>query len=167
MTAGPDISNHSRAITAHHEAGHAVAVCARYGEITSITIQPTSNSYGLTEFNAAAMDRPFITYAGLWAEARFHWPRLTLDGVDENRRAFNDYFCDAWKLNCDGDVEAFRRHSAYDPRDFEAKLLERQTWRSEIVGLWDAIQGVAQLLQFDELVTTDVVNSLIRAHSGG
>lgn len=64
-----------RVITAHHEAGHAVAAEMRGdGEVRALAIEPTDQYLGKTWFRAKPADLAFVTFAGPWAEARCRWP---------------------------------------------------------------------------------------------
>lgn len=104
-----------RLLTAHHEAGHAVAALMRGdGELRSITIEPTAAYLGHTGYRGKPCDAAFVTYAGPWAEARAQWPLPTLEGEDDDGLAFEDYVSGAFPLNADGDGEDFRRAKEAD-----------------------------------------------------
>jgi hypothetical protein len=95
MTDQPD----ERYLTAHHEAGHAVAALLRGAELTSITIDPTPERAGYTGFRGKRWDSQFFTYAGPWAEARSQWTEDSLDGVDDDGCLFGDYVVYAFLVN--------------------------------------------------------------------
>lgn len=61
-----------RDVTAHHEAGHAVAAVMRGGPDglrPGIIVQ--DDGLGLTPLRMSRFDEVFIAYAGLWAEGRY------------------------------------------------------------------------------------------------
>jgi hypothetical protein len=63
------------------------------------------------------MDKPWdlhiVVYAGPWAEARFQWPRDSVDSLDEqddDGRAFRDYVREAFDIiDRDGDLEKYQQ----------------------------------------------------------
>lgn len=111
---------HERYLTAHHEAGHAVAALMRGGgELTSISIDcadpcskaghPKTPHAGYTGIRVKPWDQQFVTYAGPWAEARCQWNRDSLDGEDDDGRSFHDHVLGAFLVNRDGDSEEYRQ----------------------------------------------------------
>ena len=106
----PPSSDRQRYLTAHHEAGHAVATLMRgRGELVSVTIDPTDDYLGRTSHrgNPWGDDALFVTFAGPWAEAYAEWPLHSLDGEDDDGRAFSDYLADAWLAAEDGDQDIY------------------------------------------------------------
>jgi hypothetical protein len=101
-----------RYLTAHHEAGHAVAalVC-RGGKLISITIDPPPKHPEYAGDTNVKVERPpdlhFAVYAGPWAEARSQWTRDNLDSLDDeddHGRPFRCYVRKAFDvINRDGD----------------------------------------------------------------
>lgn len=66
MTA-PDLLS----VAAHHEAGHAVAAVMRGGsELTSVSVDRDRPGHGIAWSRLHLWDRPFVIWAGPWAEAR-------------------------------------------------------------------------------------------------
>jgi hypothetical protein len=136
-------------VTAHHEAGHAVAVLMRNGgQLHYVDINASDEWLGYTHYASKPPDRAFITFAGPWAEARTQWPLTDLDGVDGNGSTFDDYVGAAFLANIDGDAELYRDlYNAEHPelRRFRPRL--EQFWsRTELEKVWPVIQKVAQLL---------------------
>jgi hypothetical protein len=94
-------------LTAHHEAGHAVAALAcKDGKLISITIDPPPEHpeyAGSTHVQVEdAWQLQFAVYAGPWTEARRKWPRDSLgslDDQDERGRPFREYVRDAFDVN--------------------------------------------------------------------
>ena len=139
-----------------------MAACTRFGEITSITIEATDEYYGLTKFDAAPMDRTFITYAGPWAEARAQWRKSTLDVTDGDGHTFDDYLDRASNRNRDGDLEALSQFAVNHPATATEQLERARHWPSELERLWPVIQAVAERLLTNTEVTTEIVCDLIR-----
>jgi hypothetical protein len=108
-------------LTAHHEAGHAVAALMRGGgEVVSITIVPTPEYFGFTHTRVKIFDTAFLTYAGPLAEARSHWPEgVPLDDEygddDDDDVTFGDYVTAAFIRNADGDLEKYVECWKTDP----------------------------------------------------
>jgi hypothetical protein len=166
-------------LTAHHEAGHAVATLLRGGgELLWITIEPTSKYLGYTGHRTKAVavgDRMFITFAGPWAEARAGWPQPSIDGEDDDGCIFDDHLFAAWAHNRDGDFDAYEQmrvddlgmltlaaeHCGITP----GELREQQggLWRDELERAWGVIQQVAKLLLTGATVTDAVVRELVDA----
>ena len=89
-------------LTAHHEAGHAVAALMRGGEVVSVTIKPTARRGGGCEIRPGSADAAdfwaFNYYAGPWAEARAQWTQPTIDedSFDDEGRCFADHVATAF-----------------------------------------------------------------------
>jgi hypothetical protein len=146
-----------RSVTAHHEAGHAVAAVMRgAGELRSVTIERTDEYLGHTGFRGKPCDSAFVTYAGPWAEARAQWPHPTLDGEDDDGCIFGDYVTGAFLLNADGDGADYRRHCADDGALLggHAHLLgsREDVWSYELERQWPVIQQIAMRLLAGEAI---------------
>jgi hypothetical protein len=157
-----------RSLTAHHEAGHAVAAVMRgEGEFRSITIEPTAEYLGHTGFRGKPCDSAFVTYAGPWAEARAQWPHPTLDGEDDDGCIFGDYVASAFLLNAEGDAADYRRHCADDAAQLgdHAHLLgsREDVWRYELGREWPVIQQVATRLLAGQPVTDHIIRAAMEA----
>lgn len=103
-------------LTAHHEAGHAVAALACGGGLISITIGPTREHPEYAGNTGVRVEKwwhlPFVVYAGPWAEARSQWTRDSLDsldGEDDDGRPFRDYVREAFDVNRDGDLDKYEQ----------------------------------------------------------
>src|SRR5271155_3311720 len=161
-----------RAITAHHEAGHAVAAVMR-GELISTTIEPTDDYLGYTEFcvKAWGSDETFVTFAGPWAEARAQWPGGDED--DEGCTA-DDYIAGAFLANLDGDLDDYRGHLDRERALYGVwfdwivgKGVKREVgWSRELEGVWPAIKAVAGLLLDGEHVDHATVEGLLDRNWG-
>lgn len=154
-----------RAITAHHEAGHAVAAVMRGGStLTSITLQDDHS--GITWHRGKPTDGPFIAYAGPWAEARHSWPEgVPLDGQDDEWLTFDDYVAGVF-LHQSGDLEALR------PHDEQVQQLRAQgvdvpggyaVWDHELERVWPVVREVAGRLLDGETLTDAQVRDAMEA----
>ncbi len=156
--------------TAHHEAGHAVAVLSRgEGELKSVTIEPTAEYAGHTGFRSKVFDSAFIAYAGPWAEARCQWPdNLGLDAHDEEGLTFDDYVASAWLRNPD-DLADYKASCAADVTAFgyPAHLVElrEESWARELEDRWPVIRQIAELLLCGP-VGADEIQAAILAAEG-
>ncbi|BBY08113.1 M50 family metallopeptidase [Mycobacterium noviomagense] len=186
-----------RLLTAHHEAGHAVAALLRGGgELKSMTIEPTADYAGCTWSRSKAVDRAFIVYAGPWAEARVRWNGPTLDDFDEDGLDFNDHLMTAFLRNPDDRAAYKEAGGGGDPfqhtigqmlpsagsadRDSLADFLRQQAaqlgidmahpeqvWTAELERVWPAICEVAALLVDGQAVDHDTVQAAIKRMHSG
>ncbi|UYP19779.1 hypothetical protein OED52_04265 [Rhodococcus sp. Z13] len=155
-------------ITAIHEAGHAVATLMRGGgTLRSVTITPGDDHLGLTLHNSKPLDLGFIAYAGIWAEARALWGDRPLDDTDEDMLTFDDYVFDV-SLTQPSDAaivqQTEKEHLALQDMagiPAEQKTALSEIWDRELEQVWPVILEVARLLLDGELVTHDVVESLL------
>ena len=171
LMASTETSEFERSVAAHHEAGHAVAATMRGGStLTSVSLSPEHGA-GITSFNAKAADGPFITYAGLWAQARYLWGDRPQDGVDDEGCEFQDYVAGAF-LNQPEDAEAL----AVWWRTAEMAEMERampgvnarteECWQHELEQVWPAVAQVAHLLLDGHKVDDATVRELVESERG-
>jgi hypothetical protein len=161
----------SNAATAHHEAGHAVAVVARGGRLVKVVITQADPHHpdwdsewaGFTRHRTPVTEHPFTTFAGPWAEAM--WA-----SENDPDTSFNEALDDAWENSADGDAayyaelcepvwEAARR-AGLGPRVGPEWEVD---WDAELEHLWPAICAVAEMLLAGETVTHDVVGATLAA----
>ena len=171
MTDEPDEQD----LTAHHEAGHAVAalVC-KGGKLISITIHPPPEHPEYAGCTHVQVGDPwqlqFAVYAGPWTEARAKWPLDSLGNLDDQNdrgRPFREYVRDAFDVNRDGDSEKFallqegiRPDNAerFKPQvdaiaestghtKLEAAIQREQEWSRRLEeDCWPLIRAVARML---------------------
>ncbi|MDH6248009.1 hypothetical protein [Mycobacterium sp. OTB74] len=167
---GPGVSNlfdfRSRedACTAHHEAGHAVAVVVRGGELVSVALVAWSANpamSGTTRHRSAQTAQPFVLFAGPWAEAR--WTVEHDPDVDDLAEALSY----AWENSYDGDTDLYEDRVAKlsDLADrlglgARGRAWEFE-WSNELDELWPVICQVAALLIDGQTVTHGCVRSLL------
>ncbi|MFN3004594.1 hypothetical protein [Mycolicibacterium wolinskyi] len=153
-----------RAITTHHEAGHAVAASMRGGsEPVSVTIEPTDGHLGYTRWCGKPCDNAFITFAGPWAEARAQWPLPILDGEDTDGATFADYIAAAWLRNRDGDAADYQRATQVDREllgDHYDEVARESIWQLQLERQWSAIQAQG-------CRATNAANCVMASHSSG
>jgi hypothetical protein len=155
-----------RYLTAHHEAGHAAAaLMCDDGELTRITIEPTSDYMGYTGYRVRPWDDQFATYAGPWAEARAQWTGDD-DLYDDDEGCDFDYrVWAAFNRSRDGDLEKYQQLESGvtdggmvfgAPTEVLAQLLgvstadfvyrREQEWSDKLNQYWLVICEVAELL---------------------
>ncbi len=157
---------------AHHEAGHAVAAVYRGGTLEEIVlgtadwtrVDDGADTPGWTKHITLPNHRPFVTFAGPWAEAMW----MLENGNDD--ADFNDTFSVAWDDNTDGDTTKYEgivdqleqdsRNLGLGPvgRDWEAD------WMNELEILWPVIREVADALLRGEVISHDMVAEAIERH---
>lgn len=101
-------------VTAHHEAGHAVAAVLRGGTLVSITVSDDGET-GFTRHRSGVFDAGFIAYAGQWAEATYgaragvlpHGMKTAVEYLEEKLRHARDEleWGDASELGDDHDLD--------------------------------------------------------------
>jgi hypothetical protein len=161
---------HRLAITAHHEAGHAVAAVMRGGgELLLISIEPTVDYLGHTQTRGKIFDAAFFTFAGPWAEARAQWPHPHLEGPDDDGCDFADHLDFAWMENYGGDANAYEEQIAAEVAMFgeQWRLTREAGWTRELERHWPVIQAVAELLLAGEHVDHDIMDGLLDRHWEG
>ena len=168
----------SLTVTAHHEAGHAVAAVMRGGSsLRSIDMENAHNGHATTWHRSKPVDAPFIAYAGPWAEARYQWPdAIPLDGLDDEGLTFDDHVAGVMLQQSedaaavapnDAQYRAFRQSvadmSANPPPHYDELVRSVEgsgpydVWQRELVRAWPAIQAVAaRLVAGDDLEDDDV-----------
>jgi hypothetical protein len=77
MESPEDYQSSDECLTAHHEAGHAVAARICRGEVFEIDIALPPD--GFTHYQEADADYAFVVYAGQWAQARALWTEETIN----------------------------------------------------------------------------------------
>ena len=165
-----------RTVTAHHEAGHVVAAIMRGKTLNHVTIDRTHEHLGFTGYRGTPMDAGFISYAGIWSEAKFFFEN------DQERDAdsmFQDYEVAAWmtqhddRASVEKALETFGLGGVLPPEAIEQIIAAapdwlpkpEQTldvWRHELDALWPAIEAVAA----DLLAGRDVTTETVEAHLG-
>ncbi|EWT06321.1 hypothetical protein N864_22595 [Intrasporangium chromatireducens Q5-1] len=110
-----------------------------------MAIDEGSNGHGLTLHRSKPADAPFITWAGLWAEARLTWPLLTLDGLDHEDGkgyTFADYITGVW-LGQPDDAEVLGR---YEAESLMPELLPAtySTWHMLMEREWPNVRALAE-----------------------
>lgn len=164
----------SRSRTAHHEAGHAVAIVVGGATIDSVWVNRTdwtalpldadTGKGGTTTYSDSSFEaQPFIAFAGPWAEARWTVeidPDLDADDMD-------DALHWAWDDNADGDTARYEdRVSAMESVAAQlgfgsvGRVWERE-WSDQLESLWPAICAVAELLTDGQTVTHDLVRAAV------
>jgi len=159
-----------RALTAYHEAGHAVAGCMRGSTLRSVRLGEVAGD-GLTSHSGNTWDNPFATYAGPWAETRYSWGDRPA-AEDEEGLSFADRLFDVFLGGGAGDREVLSEHfasyaglAAQLPPEISAGDLERatkRTWAGELEAVWPAIEVIATRLLAGEQITDESVNDAIR-----
>lgn len=153
-----------RTITAHHEAGHAVAAVLRGGSsLTSVTLSE-AHGEGITWGRHKPADSSFFAYAGPWAEARYAWPAdVPLDGEDAEWLTFEDYVTGVI-LHQPSDAAAVAAHDQ-QVMDLRAQGLDvpaaYTVWHDELERVWPAVQQVAAWLLDGRTVTDADVRALV------
>lgn len=159
--------------TAHHEAGHAVAVVLRGGELLELFfVDPdfadeTVTRNGITRHRTLYEHQPFVTFAGPWAEATWmieHDPEV--DDFDEAL----DFAWDWWSAEDDLDSDAARYMRRFDDlaESTGYSVESRQweiAWEGELEGVWSVICEVATLM-LSGRVTHAMVEEALERQTG-
>jgi hypothetical protein len=156
---------YDRELVAYHEAGHSVAAVLCGGKCCHITIEPDGDYDGLTNVVVAQRNLAFVTYAGVWAEARAEWGKV-LDGKDDDCLTFDDYVAIAFGRNAEGDLREYRRlmialAAAYGDLNALLTYESEKAWCRQLEAKWLVIRKVAELLVAEADVSTEVVSALL------
>ena len=170
-----------RALTAFHEAGHAVAALMRGGSsLLSVSLSDTHGE-GITWHRSHVWDQPFIAYAGPWAEARYEWGDRPLDDLNDDGCTFEDELAGClFQGGSDdsvvidralglGSIAAELGLDAGNPdavnRLREIAAARESVWQMELERAWLAVCAVAPRLVAGETVTNAEVAALLEADS--
>ncbi|HVG84264.1 MAG TPA: hypothetical protein VM820_07085 [Vicinamibacterales bacterium] len=158
-------------VTAHHEAGHAMAAVMRGGSsLRGVTIDVDRPGHGLTLLRTAPWDTGFMAYAGPWAEARFVWGNRPLDAHNDNDCTFSD--CVVGVLLHQSDDAAMWGAWHHEPAqesvrqamaDLGMTFAPEEVWDRELELVWPEIQTLAQRIRAGESVTDTEVRDLYEA----
>jgi hypothetical protein len=162
------INARARERYANHEAGHAVGVVARGGQLIdvclgSVDCYPGADTLGGTRHQSAIADHPFLTYAGLWAQATWE-----VDYGDD-AETLSEALENAWLDPIDGCANKYWDHVAVldgvgaalgFSRIGIARAWEVE-WDDELEDLLPAIHEVAELLIDGHHVTHGYVQAAV------
>ncbi|WP_226345242.1 hypothetical protein [Agilicoccus flavus] len=144
-----------------HEAGHAVAAALRAsGHFDAQALTPGQYREGPAACRrweeAPANARPFVAYAGPWAQARATWERVGALGADAAGRTFDDHVCAAVLARpqdaaavavAEFDVAAMLRDGGADESECRRVLRGVEfAWRRELEDVWPVVVEVALAL---------------------
>lgn len=160
------ISAHAASRHAHHEAGHAVAVVHRGGELCDVYLGTTdwsalddsADTPGATVHRSDWQDQPFITFAGPCFEAMW-----TVDHDPDDVDDFEEALACAWDENYDGDTAKYESrvetldNVAKDFGFFPVGRAWESEWIDELEPLWPAVREVAGWLIDGQPATHDKV----------
>lgn len=162
---GMEASVTDRAVIAHHEAGHAVTAVLRGGNVIEIEVTQERQRKGLTVYETAneGDDKPWVAFAGPWAEARYSWPDLVLDsplavhpanGLSFIQHLLNTLCPD--KNSWQQDILGFEESAFFDdPRNWPFIAMELEAY-------WPTVRAIAQrLLDGREVTSADIWQELI------
>lgn len=166
-----------RRITAHHEAGHAVATYVSGGTVHAISIAPDAEYLGQTLASpSSATGAAFAIHAGPWAEARSRWKLSSFDLDDPYQgKLFEDMVFHAWTLNAhgngapsDGDFWVM----ATDREEVEGVVVvdheyRRHQWNRELENYWEATKEVATLLLRGDTIGQHEVSAIVERLNPG
>lgn len=165
-----------RRITAHHEAGHAVATYVGGGTVHSISIEPTAETLGQTVMSPRdGTGAAFAIHGGPFAEARSQWLLSTFDLSDHyHHELFERMVWKAWMLNLhgngvpsDGDLMQMANQTEEADGLMVVFNYRRDQWDILLETLWEAIQEVADLLlRGDTIAQTEVAEIVERRNPG-
>jgi hypothetical protein len=174
-------------LTAHHEAGHAVAADRCRREVFEILIDFPG---GFTRHQEAGGDYAFILYAGPWAQARAQWTKETIDtGTrDDDGHSFEEHVKAMFGSNPDdwckyehekgGDCSTIAAYQAEETEAYEKGELYRfapapittpdREWDTLLENAWTTIKDVAtRMLAAEPEITLGDGEPLERAEPEG
>lgn len=153
---------------AGHRAGHVVAAALRGAG------RPLGPTVGLDD-DLPAWDeiptgvRPFVAYAGPWAEARSRWALRPFTGEDATGRTFDDHVGRALLLDADDamvvglaefDVATMLRDGGADDTECWRWLRGvHYAWNAELEDVWPVVEHVSGLLLAGRRVALDDVRA--------
>lgn len=146
------MNDDNEVVTAHHEAGHAIATLMRGGgRVRSVSIEPSAKHLGITRISIKPWDDAFVTFAGVWAEAHYLWLKdersYTEDGIQ-----FGDVLTTVFISQKD-DCNDYYRALKDDPASM---LLDPEVcepcWGTELQQVWIAIERLAKRLLAERTV---------------
>jgi hypothetical protein len=161
-----------RVITAHHEAGHAVAHVVRGGYVREIWTthdleNPELRTLGGTWGEGTPdQHRAFTAFAGCWAETTWRKRKLNED--------FHLALTRTWHVQAGGaDVARYQEFRNYVDEPYRPPELHEcwpghpclweAEWGPELTRLWPAIDNVAEhLLNHQSVVTHDTIDNAVR-----
>lgn len=160
--------------TAHHEAGHAVAAVVRGGTVLDVRMGQVdwsdhsgdSDRPGFVKHITRRDGHPFVTFSGVWAEARWELETDAESGLD-----MSDTLESAWFNNQDGDAEKYESF-VDDLEEYAAAqgftsigLAWERDWGAELDALYPAIVAVAEELHVHGSVSHDFIAAAIAEHA--
>ena len=149
MTTDEPTESDVLAMTAHHEAGHAVAAAMRGHEPYLIRIDQQGGGHTRYGARGAYDDAAFIAYAGIWAEARYIWAgrpeSVTTSANDDSE--FIDMVTGVTMEQGD-DYSVVHDHFAMLAASLGTNVEEAtyKTWDRELEDVWPYIQEQARLV---------------------
>jgi hypothetical protein len=160
-----------RVVTAHHEAGHAVAAVLRGGVVEHIALgDPTDDGLldvdremvGRTRHTSARDAWSFIAFAGPWAQWRIETERGDADDMDLWDWLDTDALNQGEQLDDPfGDYALMGYDDEYGLPD--ASLID--AWTRDIDPQWPAIVAVAAVALAGNPVNTEVIAAIIERHT--
>lgn len=171
MTIDDDHVAQSNAHTAHHEAGHAVGVIVTGGTLIGLWFNDrdmtdaAASLNGLTRHVPTSAGLAFVTYAGIWAGARWAFENdPEIDDIDE---AILFEWGDGDAGDEMGDLAIYERevavaHSAANPPGSVHPVRPWEwRWDALLDELWTAICDVAAVMLADGDVAPEMVGHLV------
>ena len=155
---------------AHHEAGHAIAVVYCGGYVEGIHLSDIDHSKtdaerhgpGYGRYRYESIDKPFIDYAGPWAETHF----VIANGVESED--FETAFMSVWNYdNATDNTNYFRvahqvrAYAASQGIRIPANVWEEQ-WNTALERLLPAIRRIADDLLSGKKITHEYIRQFVR-----
>ena len=158
------VNAHPYARHAHQVAGHAVAVVARdwelidvyLGNINFSTDDESADTPWRVRHTTPYADRPFVTFAGVWAAAMWSCENEDADFYDAMHCAWIDN-TDGMTEEYESRVEELAARLGSDP----VKRAWEWDWYDELEPLWTAVCEIAVMLLDGQPVTHDEVQAVV------